>query len=299
MILVVGSTGLLGQEVCQQLALQHRSTRALVRPTTDPAKVEKLQHLGITCAPGDLRDASSIQDALLGIDTVVCTASAMPFAYRAGSNDIRSIDLEGVMRLVDLARAAGVRQFIYTSFSGNLEVASPLRDAKRAVERHLRASGMGYTILRPSYFMEVWLSAATGFDVAGRRATIYGAGDRRITWISLRDVAQFAVAAIGHPAAHNATLELGGPEPLTPLEVVALFETALHVRFTLHHALASALHLRMAAATDPMEKSFVALMIGVVHGDWIPMAGLLRQFPIKLTTVHEFAAAQALQPVAR
>lgn len=66
--------------------------------------------------------------------------------------------------LIDAAVRAGVGHVIYTSFSANLDLDFPLGRAKRAVEAHLIASGMAYTILRPSCFMEVWLSPAVGFD---------------------------------------------------------------------------------------------------------------------------------------
>lgn len=295
MILVVGSTGQLGREICHQLATHGLLTRALVRASSDAARVESLHQEGAAIAVGDLGDRASLEAACRGIDTVICTASSMPFSYQPGANDIQSVDLDGVKRLVDAARTAGVRHFITTSFSGNLEIASPLRDAKRQVEHHLRMSGITYTILRPSYFMEVWFSPAVGFDVAARRATIYGAGDRRISWISLKDVARLAVECVNRPAAHHATLELGGPDPLTPLEVVTIFESIVQQRFAITHVLDSTLHLRYAGATDPMQRSLIALMMGVVRGDWIPMAGLLRQIPVRLTSVQEFARANVPQ----
>lgn len=297
MILVVGSTGHLGREICAQLASHGQLTRALVRASAEAARVETLARLGASLVVGDLSDRASLDAACRGIDTVICTASAMPSAYQPGVNDLRTVDLDGVCSLIDAARAAGVRRFVAMSLSGNLEIPSPLRDAKRAVEHHLRESGMTYTILRPSCFMEVWFSPAMGFDADEHRATIYGAGDRRISWISLHDVARFAVECIGRPAARNATLELGGPGALTPLEVVSIFEAVTHQRFAITHVLDSALHLRYASASDPMQKSFAALMLGVVRGDWIPMAGLLRQIPVRLTGVQEYAEAMAPQPV--
>ena len=55
-----------------------------------------------------------------------------------------------------------------------VNVEFPLQSAKRDVEQHLRESGMNYTILQPSFFMEVWLSPALGFDAANATAQIYG-----------------------------------------------------------------------------------------------------------------------------
>ena len=53
----------------------------------------------------------------------------------------------------------------------------PSLDPKREVERHLKESGMTYTILQPTFFMEVWLSPALGFDAAQGTAQVYGSGE--------------------------------------------------------------------------------------------------------------------------
>ena len=52
------------------------------------------------------------------------------------------------------------------------------------------------TVLQPSCFMEVWLSPALGFDPVRGAAMICGTGQNRVSWISGRDVARFAVAAL-------------------------------------------------------------------------------------------------------
>ena len=67
-------------------------------------------------------------------------------------------------------------------------------------------SGMTYTILRPNFLMEVWLSSRLGFDFLNANATIYGAGNNKVSWISQGDVATFAVASLDNPAACDATL---------------------------------------------------------------------------------------------
>jgi len=74
------------------------------------------------------------------------------------------------------------------------------------VEQYLKESGIRYTSLQASYFMEVLLSPALGFDFQNARARIYGDGRNKLSWISFRDVAKFAVATLENPAAHNAIL---------------------------------------------------------------------------------------------
>ncbi len=291
MILVVGSTGLVGRDICHRLAAQGIAARALVRETSDPAKVAELRDLGLEIVAGDVRDAASLREACRGVSTVISTLSSMPFSYQAGVNDIATTDRDGVLRLIDAAHDAGVRRFIYVSFSGNLDLTFPLRDAKRTVERYLKASRLDWTILRPSCFMQVWLSPAVGFDPAGSTATIYGQGTNPISWISLTDVAAFAVECLDNDAARLATLELGGPEALTPLEAVAVFERVGGKPFTVQHVPVEALAAQQAAATDPMQQSFAALMRCCAEGDAIDMRAVLEAFPLRLTSVEEYAAS--------
>jgi NADH dehydrogenase len=242
---------------------------------------------------GDLRDTASLREACRGIATVIVTASAMPFAYVAGENTPLTTDRDGVISLIDAARAAGVGHFVYISFPPS-PVTFPLQDAKRAVESHLRASGLAYTILQPTYFMEVWLSPAVGFDAAAARATVYGSGDNPISWISFRDVARFAAAATVTPAAANETIPLGGPQPLSPRAAISVFERLGGRPFEVTTVPVDALEAQRAAASDPMQQSFAALMVGYAKAAPIDMTATLKMFPIALTSVDDYARAVLL-----
>jgi NADH dehydrogenase len=299
MILVVGATGLTGTEVCKRLMERGKEVRAMVRASSYPAKVTALKQMGAEIVYGDLRGHESLRHAVEGVETVITTASSMPFTYKPGENDIQTTDLNGEKKLIELAKAAGVKHFIYTSFSGALDQPFPLRNAKREVEAALKASGLTYTILRPTMFMEVWLSPAVGFDAANAKAVIYGTGDKPLSWISLVDVAEIAVQCVDTPAAKNAVFEMGGPEALTPLEVVKVFEGVTGKTFEVNFVPAEALKQQMDAATDPMQKSFSGLMLGYAAGDPIDMTELLKSMPAKLTTVREYAervAKPMMQP---
>jgi NADH dehydrogenase len=291
MILVVGSTGMVGSEICRRLAARGTPVRALVRATSALGKVAELQALGIETVVGDLRDPASLVAACSGVSAVITTVSSMPFSYVPGVNDFRTTDTDGIMHLIDAAVAAGVGHLTYTSFSINLDLDLPLRNAKRAVERYLQASGLRYTILRPSCFMEVWLSPAVGFDAANAKATIYGPGTEPISWIAAGDVAEFAVRSIDAPAAWNVTLELGGPEAISPLEAVKIFEQVGGRTFEIQHVPVEALRAQQEAATDPLAQSFAGLMRCVAMGDRIDMAGTLRSIPVEMTSVRQYAEA--------
>jgi uncharacterized protein YbjT (DUF2867 family) len=290
MILVVGATGMVGRQVCRLLTAGGKSVRAMVRAASDPAKVDELKALGVEIVQGDLRDPESLRAACRGVDAVIATASSMPFNYVPGENTPETTDQAGLLSLIDAACEAGARQIVFTSFPA-VGASFPLQDAKRAVENRLRGCGVASTILQPPYFMEVWLNPAVGFDYANRKATIYGSGTNPVSWISLLDVAQFAVASLDNPAARNVTLELGGPEALSPLEVVAIFEEVGGGKpFEVQSVPVEALREQLAAASDPMQASFTGLMIGYASGKAIEMESTLKAFPLKLKSVREYAA---------
>ncbi len=287
MILIAGATGMLGGEICRLLAEERKPIRALIRSTSDKEAVKRLSALGAETVEGDVRDQGSLARACKGVDTLICTISSMPTRYQPGSNDIASVDRDGVRRLVDAAKEAGAGRFVYTSFT--IDEGFPLRDAKRAIEAYLRESGMTYTILRPSYFMEVWLSPMVGFDYAKATARIFGSGEKPVSFVSFKDVARFAVASLEHPAAKNAVLRIGGPEPVTPRKVVAIFEEIGGRKFSLEEVPESALAAQLKEATDPMQQSFSGLMYTLALGDAVDMDGLAKKFAIHPKSVRDFA----------
>ena len=64
------------------------------------------------------------------------------------------------------------------------------------MERRLRESGMTYTIVRPSFFMDVWLSPHAGFDPVGGQVRIYGSGDAPVSLVSAADVAAYVAECV-------------------------------------------------------------------------------------------------------
>ena len=289
MILVIGSTGMVGSEVCRLLRSKDLPVRAMVRSTSDISKRNNLKDLGVQLVDADIRDKTSFPKILEGITTVITTVSSMPFSYVPGDNDIRKVDEEGMINLIDVAKKAGVKHFIYTSFSKNFDLDFPLSNTKRKVEKHLQNSGMNYTILRPGCFMEVWLSAAVGFDAMNGKVNLCGDGTKPLAYISFKDVAKFSVECVSNPTAMNAIIELGGPENLSQLEAVKIFEDVLNKNMEVQHIPLEALTAQLNSVEDGMQKSFTGLMICVAKGDFIDMKDVLRKFPVELTSVKEFA----------
>src|ERR1700742_2372466 len=98
MILVVGSTGLLGAEICRRLAAEGKQGRALVRTTSAAEKIEALRGMGAELCVGDLKDPASLAVACKGVDAVVSTASST--FSRAAGDSIETVDEVGQLSLV-------------------------------------------------------------------------------------------------------------------------------------------------------------------------------------------------------
>jgi len=293
MDLVVGATGMLGREVCHLLRGRGRRVRALTRESSNPATVARLRDSGAEIVQGDLKNRASLDAACRGADTVISTASAT--LSRQPGDSIEAVDRRGQLDLIEAAAAAGVRRFVLISFPGT-DLEFPLQSAKREVEARLQRSGMAYTILQPTCFSEVWLSPSLGFDVAAAHARIYGNGHNRVSWISLHDVALFTVAALETPRAGNTVIRLGGPEALSALDVVQLAERLTGRTFAVQHVPEAALRAQYDAATDPMEKTFAALMLYNARGDVVDMGAPLRLFPVPpLRSVYEHLQSSLLQ----
>ncbi len=235
MLLVVGSTGVLGGMITRRLLDEGREVRILVRHNS-PSEQMSLQGMatlarslidaGANPVYGDLKDRASLERACRGTETVITTANS---AMRGGDDNVDTVDRRGNLALIEAAKSAGVKQFIFVSFLGaDLHHPVPLFQAKAETEAALIGSGMPYTILSPNFFMESWIGMVVGIPLqAHQPVTLVGEGQRLHSLISVGDVAAFCTAAIGHPSAINQKLALGGPEPLTWCGIVDAFSKIL------------------------------------------------------------------------
>ena len=97
-----------------------------------------------------------------------------------------------------------------------------------------------------------------------------------------------------NPQAVNAVIKLGGPDALSPLEVVRLAEQVVGKRVVVHHVPEEALRAQHGAAADPLQKSFAALMLYYARGHVIEMEETLRALSVQhLKSVHEYLQAAA------
>lgn len=228
MYLVVGATGSLGGRIASGLLAQGKAVRFLDR--RNPISLELAQQgratsaasliaAGAQAVPGDLKDPVSLEAALKGVDTVITTATA---TQRGGDDTVPAVDLQGTLALIEAAKAAGVRRFIYTSISSAAPGhPSPLYHIKGVCETSLKESGLEFTILAPSVFMEIWIGMIVGVPLMAQQPiSLIGRGDHRQNFVSEADVAAFALAAADNPRAANQRISIGGPASYTWTEVV-------------------------------------------------------------------------------
>lgn len=220
MILIVGATGQLGGLVARQLLERGRRVRILVRDGSD---FSSLEAAGAEPVFGDLKEPETLRRACEDVTTVITTANS---AGRAGPDDVQTVDRQGNRSLIDAAAQAGVEHFIFVSALGASEDSpSDFLRAKAETEKHLRDSGMAWTIIKPNLFMEVWVEMiAVGPLRAGRPVTLVGEGRRRHSFVSRSDVAAFTVAAVDHPDARGAEIVVGGPEAVSWRDVIEACE---------------------------------------------------------------------------
>jgi uncharacterized protein YbjT (DUF2867 family) len=294
MILVVGATGVVGGMVTRRLLDEDQEVRILVRRDSPSSQLvqqglatsaEALVESGAHPVHGDLRDRASLDAALDGVDTVISTANS---AGRGGADNPQSVDLDGNRNLIEAAREAGVGRFVFVSlFGANPDHPSPFVRAKAQSEAALRESGTEYTIIAPTAYMELWVAMVVGMRaLQGRPVTLVGEGRRRHSFVSNRDVAAFVVAALDNPAARNEYLAIGGPEPLTWLDVVATYERVLDSSIPVEFV---AMGEPVPGLPDPMPE----MMAGMETYDTaIEMEETSRTFGVPPTTLETFVREQ-------
>lgn len=286
MILVVGATGMLGGEIVRGLVERGEPVRALVR---DVSGETTLRQSGAEPVWGDLKDRASLAAACEGATTVITTANS---AARGGPDNVETVELEGSRRLVEAAEQSGVEHFIFVSAQGeDPDSPVPFLRAKGLTSQLLRRSGMGYTVLLPDFYMDVWIPLVVFGPVeAGRPVLIVSGGRRAHYCVAVGDVAGFAVGSVGNDAAVNRDFLIGGPEALSWSDIISTFErvNGWEVQVQSHDP---------GAPMPGFPDAVSGLMAGLETYDSpqpVSSAEAERIFGVRLTTVESFLRRQTL-----
>lgn len=201
MILVTGAGGLSGSIVMREFARQARPVRGLVK---NRGKAEALETLpGVEIVEGDMLRPETLEAALEGVERVLLISSA----------NRHMVDTQ--CRFIDACKKVGVRHVV--KFSG----AEPDFDAQaflftrmhEEIERYLEQSGLAWTHLRPSQFMQVYLREIG--TIVGEGSLRLPLGDIQLAPVDIQDIAKVAVSLLWHGGHEGRSYDMTGPEPLT------------------------------------------------------------------------------------
>jgi uncharacterized protein YbjT (DUF2867 family) len=211
MILVVGGTGRLGRVVVGRLGAAGQEVRILTRNASHGDGLPG--HVVV----GDVRDPESLAPATRGCSAVISAAHGFLGGRRAGPE---AVDQQGNINLIHAAEDAGAEHFVLISvFGAGPDHPMSLHRSKYAAEQALSASGLSWTVLRPTSYIETWIEIIGAKMPSGGSAMIFGRGDNPINFVSVTDVAAAVDRGISDPTLRRRTVDLAGPENLTMTEL--------------------------------------------------------------------------------
>ncbi len=222
-VLLLGATGTIGQATCKALLEAGHSVTCLIRHKAgfkNQASIEKIHGLlaGAEIRLGDVQSVSTAQVQSLRDDRFDAIVSCL--ASRTGSpNDAWAIDYQAHSRWLKAAQSAGIGQFVLLSAICVQKPLLAFQQAKLAFEKELCASGMVYSIVRPTAFFKS-LSGQIERIKKNKSFLVFGNGELTACKpISDHDLAYFITSCLTEPAKHHRILPIGGPgEAITPLQ---------------------------------------------------------------------------------
>jgi len=149
-VAIVGGHGQIALRLGEMLAAGEHTVLGVIR---DPAQADDLHAVGVEPVVCDLESGDDLAVAVRGVDAVVFAAGAGP---GSGAERKRTVDLGGALKLIEAARADGIRRYVMVSAMGAADPPGEGGDvygaylrAKAEADRELAASGLDFTIVRP------------------------------------------------------------------------------------------------------------------------------------------------------
>ena len=224
-ILVSSATGTIGTPLVQRL---RELGATFTTMSSKPSARSPQAHV-----VGDFDDRGSLERAFAGIDTLFLLLPLVPNKLALADNAIAA------------ARAAGVMHIVRSSGAG-ADASSPVSLARLqgSIDAKIAASGIAHTLLRPSGFMQNWVTFSAGQVKAGTVYAPHGSGAQSV--IDVRDIADVAAAILMHPAAHaGKAYTLTGAHALTDAQMLATISAATGREVTYVDVPESAAHQAM------------------------------------------------------
>jgi NADH dehydrogenase len=233
MILVTGATGFVGGHLVKRLRQEGLAVRAVVRT---PARAQALVDLGVEVVPGDISDPASLEAAAKGCDQVVHLVGII---QEGRGFTFRSVHVEGTRNVLEAAKKAGVKLFLYQSALGTREGArSEYHRTKLQAEKLVKAGNIPYTILRPSLIYgpgDLFTIRLAEMIKLSPVLPVIGNGRSKIQPIFIENVVSCMVKILANGKHAGRTYEIGGPEELSYEEVTKAIAGVLGVNRRVVH----------------------------------------------------------------
>ena len=242
MILVAGGTGTLGSRLTARLLERGLTVRVLARhggtaPERGSERFESRR--------GDVTRREDVVAAMDGVTTVVS-------AVHGFLSSPAAVDRDGNANIIDAAAAAGADVVLMSMVGAAADSPAELFRMKHAAEERLRRSGVRWTVVRPTAYLETWIGILEQTAARSGRSLIFGRGRNPINFVSANDVAELVAQVVCDPGTRGETLSIGGPQNLTLLELAAAIQRAAGRVAPPRHVPRAGLHT-MAALTRPFK----------------------------------------------
>ncbi len=210
MILVTGATSVIGKKLCELLAENKKTFRAMCRKND---QLNELSQQGINAVLGDFENPESLRLALKGCSTLFLISPP------------NEKQLECEVKAINVAKQEKITYIVRVSASdANLRSLVPWAKAHAHIDHHLRASGIAWTILKPTAFMQNFLTLTKPIS-KGYLPQVGGKG--LVGYIDAQDIGRVAYHVLTEDHHKSATYYLNGPETLEMKEITFKISEAI------------------------------------------------------------------------
>lgn len=207
-ILLTAANGKTGRKILKALSARGASVRAFIR---DAAQFDELKSIGAAdCAVGNLQSAEDLRAAVRGVDKVLHIGPPM-----------HPDETEITDALLGAATSEGVEHFIYYSVMHPVRREVRHHRLKLDAEEHVIESGLAYTILQPSRYMQHLLPIWSRIVEEGVHSMPFSV-EKKFNVVDLEDLAEASAIVATEPGHEFATYELAGPEALSQNEMASI-----------------------------------------------------------------------------
>lgn len=263
-VAVTGASGFVGQHVVRQLTAQGHEVRGLSRGGEGLARIRAA---GGAAFEGNVERPGTLAPFVQGTEAVVHLVAII---RERGGQTFDGVIRGGAWNVASAAKEAGVRRFLHMSALGAVDDARyPYLQAKWRAQEAVRASGLDWTILRPSLLFGAGDRVFTMLAEMARKQPlmpVIGRGDMRLQPLWVEDLARIVERCLADAGTIGKEYELGGPEPLryeamldAVMEAAGKQRTKVHVPVPVMRVVAAGMGLAMRE--PPITPGELALLV--------------------------------------